>query len=49
MKCLKKVIYLALALALFPVEIVVSALAGLIFGIGSAFEFLLEVIIGEIE
>jgi hypothetical protein len=49
MKCLKKVINLALALALFPVEIVVSVFAGLIFGIGNAFEFLLEVITGEIE
>lgn len=49
MKCLKKVMFCALALVLFPVEIVVSVLAGLIFGIGSAFEFLLEVITGEIE
>ena len=49
MKCLKKVILCALALVLFPVELVVSVLAGIIFGIGSAFEFLLEVITGEIE
>jgi hypothetical protein len=39
----------AIALALFPIEMVISILAGFIFGIGSAFEFLLEVITGEIE
>lgn len=49
MKCLKKLLVCVLALVLFPVEIVISVLAGIILGIGSAFEFLLEVITGEIE
>ena len=48
MKCLKKILLCGLALAIFPIEMVISILAGIILGIGSAFEFLLEVITGEI-
>lgn len=49
MKYLKRVMICALALVLFPVELAIGALAGLILGIGSAFEFLLDEITGEIE
>lgn len=49
MKYLKKVIDCALALILFPVEVVLCTLAGFILGIGNAFEILLDAITGEIE
>ena len=49
MKYLKKVMICGLVLILFPIEVVFSGLAGLIIGIGSAFESLLDVMTGEIE
>ena len=48
-KCLKKILICVLAFLFFPVELVVSVLAGFILGIGNAFEFLLDAITGEIE
>lgn len=49
MKCLKKVLFRVLCLIFFPIDVVFSGLAGFIFGVGSAFETLAEVITGEIE
>lgn len=49
MKCLKKVLFRALVLIFFPIDVVFSGLAGLIFGVGSAFKALADAITGEIE